>query len=99
MAGFNTEISDWHSNMDRDWIEEEVMDTMDNEDVTQDQAWAIVLNRKVMEFRERVVVGTVYDSTEWTSEDGLPLLAISQDQFLWDGVVWDLEDILTYHWD
>jgi hypothetical protein len=99
MTGFNTEISDWHSNMDRDWIEEEVMDTMDNEDVTQDQAWAIVLNRKVMEFRERVVVGTVYDSTEWTSEDGLPLLAISQDQFLWDGVVWDLEDILTYHWD
>jgi hypothetical protein len=85
--------------MDRDWIEEEVMDTMDNEDVTQDQAWEIVLNRKVMEFRERVVVGTVYDSTEWTSEDGLPLLAISQDQFLWDGVVWDLEDILTYHWD
>ncbi len=99
MTGFNTEISDWHSNMDRDWIEEEVMDTMDNEDVTQDQAWEIVLNRKVMEFRERVVVGTVYDSTEWTSEDGLPLLAISQDQFLWDGVVWDLEDILTYHWD
>ena len=99
MTGFNTEISDWHSNMDRDWIEEEVMDTMDNEDVTQDQAWAIVLNRKVMEFRERVVVGTVYDSTEWTSDEGLPLLAISQDQFLWDGVVWDLEDILTYHWD
>lgn len=99
MTGFNTEISDWHSNMDRDWIEEEVMDTMDNEDVTQDQAWEIVLNRKVMEFRERVVVGTVYDSTEWTSDEGLPLLAISQDQFLWDGVVWDLVDILTYHWD
>lgn len=99
MTGYNTEITDWHSNMDRDWIEEEVMDTMDNEDVTQDQAWAIVLNRKVEEFRSRVVVGTLYDSTEWTSDEGLPLLAISQDQFLWDGVIWDLEDILTYHWD
>ena len=100
MGNLNNEIGYWQGEMDRDWLFEEAMDLIDqNDDLTRDEAFDTVCERKLANIRSLVQPGTLYDTTEWTSEDSTPALAIDQDQFLWDGVIWSLRDIVTYHWD
>lgn len=99
MANLNNEIGYWQGDMDRDWLFEEAMELVEEGGMDRDLAFDTVCERKLANIRCLVEPGTLYDTTEWTSEDSPPALAIDHDQFLWDGMIWSLRDIVTYHWD